>query len=119
MCTTLACQILYGKGSFILGDSSYALESFIIPPFDLPNSKIPEDAFSFYHSNAHITVECAFGDIDIQWEIFWKRLKCSMEHAILITEGTLHLHNVLVNYREEMYDSVYLHLDTAIFQSNL
>ena len=41
-----------------------------------------------------------------------------MEHAVLIIEGALHLHN-LVNYREKSCDSFNLHLYTAVFQSNL
>ena len=58
---------------FILGNSAYAIESFIIPLYSLPCSKIPEDDFICYHSSTRITVECTFGEINLRWEIFWKK----------------------------------------------
>ena len=103
----------------MISDSAYVLDSFIITLFDSPNSKTPEDTFNFYHSSARIAVECAFVEIDLRWEIFWKRLKCSMKNAVIIIEGALHLHTYLVNYREERFDPFYLHLDTAIYQPSL
>ena len=57
---------MYDRGYFILGDSAYAIESFILPPYNLAKSKSPEDDFNFYHSSARITVECAFGEIDLR-----------------------------------------------------
>ena len=50
---------LYLKNNFILGDSAYAIESSIIPPYDSPGKCTLEDDFNFYHSSARITVECA------------------------------------------------------------
>ena len=66
---------LVQKGFFIIGDSAYCIESFIIPPFDNALPRTAEDDFNFYHSSAQITVECAFGEIDLRWGIFWKRLR--------------------------------------------
>ena len=65
---------LYEHGLYILGDSAYSLESFLLCPYLQPMSKSAEDAFNFYHFSARITVECAFGEIDLRWGIFWKRL---------------------------------------------
>ena len=90
---------LYDLGYFILGDSAYAITLFLLPPYTSPSSKISEDDFSFFHSSARITVECAFGEIDLRWKIFWKRLCCSLDNAILIIEGAMHLHNFIVDYR--------------------
>ena len=45
-------------------------------------------------------MECAFGEIDLRWGIFWKRLTGSLEHSALIIEGAMHLHNFLVEYRD-------------------
>ena len=59
----------------MVGVSAYSMESFLIPPYDNANPKAPEDDFNLYHSSAWITVECAFGEIDLRWGIFWKRLK--------------------------------------------
>ena len=65
---------LFEYGYYLLGDSAYAIESFIIPPYDKASSKSPEDAFNYYHSSSRIIVECAFGEIDLRWGIFWKRI---------------------------------------------
>ena len=90
---------LYLRKFFILGDSAYAIESFIIPPYDSPGKCTPEDDFNFYHSSARITVECAFGEIDLRWGLFWKRLTSSVNNSILSCEGAMHIHNFLVDYR--------------------
>ena len=91
---------LFLKKYFILGDSAYAIESFIIPPYDSPSKCTPEDDFNFYHSSARITVECAFGEIDLRWGIFWKRLNYNIENSSIINEGAMWLHNFLVDYQE-------------------
>ena len=96
----IAAQLLE-KGLFIIGDSAYCMESFLLPPFDNANPKTPEDDFNFFHSSARITVECAFGEIDMRWGIFWRRLNCSLENAAIIIEGAMRLHNFLVDYREK------------------
>ena len=90
---------LLDKGFFIIGDSAYYVESFLIPPYDNAASKSAEDDFNFFHSSAIITVECAFGEIDLRWGIFCKRLTFSLENATIIIEGAMRLHNYLVNYR--------------------
>ena len=40
----------------------------------------------------------------MRWGIFWKRLTCSLENAALIIEGSMRLHNFLVDYRESNKD---------------
>ena len=65
---------LLDKGFFIIGDSAYYVESFLIPPYDNAASKSAEDDFNFFHSSAIITVECAFGEIDLRWVYFGKDL---------------------------------------------
>ena len=89
---------LYEKKLFLIGDSAYSTESFILTPYDQPHSRSPQDDFNFYHSSARITVECAFGEIDLRWGIFWKRLTCTLENACLIIEGAMRLHNILVDW---------------------
>ena len=90
------------KGYFILGDSAYCIESFLLPPYDNAEPRSQDDDFNFYHSSARITVECAFGEIDLRWGIFWKRLNYSLENIYIIIEGAMRLHNFLVDYRERM-----------------
>ena len=106
---------LYEHGLFILGDSAYTLESFLLCPYLQPTPKSAEDAFNFYHSSARITVECAFGEIDLRWGIFWKRMMCSLEHAALIIEGAMCLHNFLVDYR----DNIDSQIETAVFNNEI
>ena len=96
---------LYELKYFILGDSAYAIESFIIPPYDNTKSKTPEDDFNFYHSSARITVECAFGEIDRRWGIFWSAISYSLYNTCIICEASMHLHNFLVDYRNSLTDS--------------
>jgi hypothetical protein len=43
-------------------------------------------------------VECAFGEIDARWGIFWKPLKFSLNHSIQTIEAALRLHNFIVNH---------------------
>ena len=79
------------------------------------------DDFNFYHSSARITVECAFGEIDLRWGIFWKRLWCSLSHAAIIIEGAMHLHNFLVNYRENIVldKNSHTNIEGEIFNNDL
>ena len=45
-------------------------------------------------------MDYAFGEIDLRWGIFWKRLKCSLDHATLNIEGAMYVYNVLIDFRE-------------------
>ena len=96
---------MFALSFFILGDSAYAIESFILPPYDNAKSKSAEDAFNFYQSSARITVECAFGEIDRRWGIFWSPIAYSLKNTALICKGAMHLHNFLVDWRESLIDS--------------
>ena len=62
---------LVQKGLYLIGDSAYSLKSFLITPYDNAKPSTPEDSFNFYHSSCRIYVECAFGEIDMHWGIFW------------------------------------------------
>ena len=75
------------KDLFLLGDIAYAIESLIISLYDLAKSGTEKDHFNFYHSSAWTTVEYAFGEIDVHWNIFWKKLTTSLENAFVIIEG--------------------------------
>ena len=106
---------LYEKGLFLIGDSAYCMESFLPPPYDNISSKSSEDDYNFYHSSARINVECDFGEIDLRWGIFWKRLNCSLENAAVIIEGAMHLHNYLVDFRKLENDHINQDSDRTIF----
>lgn len=97
---------LHGKGFYLLGDSAYAIESFILPPYPLVKPQSPEDSFNFYHSSARITVECAFGEIDLRWGVFWKRLTGAVDNSFIIIEGAMRLHNFLIDYRQDNVNEI-------------
>ena len=91
----------------------------MITPYDSASPRSPEDDFNFYHSSARITVECAFGEIDLRWGIFWKRLGFGLENCAIIIKGAMRLHNYLVDYRETNFEIDHLTTDTNIFQIEL
>lgn len=51
-----------------------------------------------YHFSARITVEYAFGDIDLRWIFVWKRLCESVDTNIMICEGAMRMYNFLLDY---------------------
>ena len=114
----MASQLLE-KGFFIIGDYAYCIESFLIPPYDNAFPKTSDDDFNFFHSSARITVECVFGEIDMRWGIFRKRLNCKLEHAAIIIEGAMRLHNYLVDYREKHLEVNELATDMVVFHEDL
>ena len=92
---------LFNRGLYIIGDSAYAIRSYLLTPYDGAKPKSAEDAFNFYLSSKRIYVECAFGEIDRRWGIFWKPLEGSLKGHQDTIDAALRLHNFIVNYREE------------------
>ena len=92
-------RILADNGFYILGDSAYQLMSFLLTPFDGVQPYSSHDNYNFYHSSNRIFVECAFGEIDGRWGIFWKPLPYSLEKNILIIDAAFRLHNFIVDCR--------------------
>ena len=81
----------YDEQFYFICDSAYSIEYFLIPPYDLASPNTPQNNFNFFHSNARITAECAFGEIDLRWKIFWKRLGSSVNKNILICKAAMYL----------------------------
>jgi len=92
-------MFLAEKGFYILGDSAYQLMSFLLTPFDGVQPYSSQDNFNFFHSSNRIFVECAFGEIDGRWGIFWKPLPYSLEKNIRIIDAAFRLHNFIVDCR--------------------
>ena len=61
---------------------------------------MPEDNFNYFHLSARISVECAFGEVDLRWGIFWKALKYTLKTNCKIIDACLQLHNFIVTHRE-------------------
>ena len=92
---------LKDRGFYFIGDSAYSLKSFLVTPFDGVMHGTPEDDFNFFHSSSRISVECAFGEIDLRWGILWRPLGFNMKHNINTIDACLRLHNFIVDYREK------------------
>ena len=94
-------ETLEKEGLHLIGDSAYALRSYLITPYDNGIHGEFNDNFNFYHSSSRIVVECAFGEIDMRWGFFWKPLKFSLVRNARIIDARLRLHNFIVDYRLE------------------
>ena len=108
------------RGYYFIGDSAYTLKSFLLTPYDNVLHGEPEDNFNFFHSSQRICVECAFGEIDLRWGIFWKPLQYSLKMNCKIVDACMRLHNFIVDFREEMEPSSTrgVSLDREIFNED-
>ena len=93
-------HVLVEKGFHFIGDSAYALKSFLHTPYDNACHGSPEDNYNFFHSSARIIVECTFGEIDLRFGIFWQPLKYSLKFNCKIIDACFVLHNFIVKHRE-------------------
>ena len=50
-------------------------------------------------------MECAFGEIDLRWGIFWSPLRFSLKHNCNVIDAAMNLHNFIVDFREETRDT--------------
>ena len=81
---------------YLIGDSAYAIRQFLFTPYDNAKTGSPEDIYNYHHSSSRIIVECAFGDIDARWEIFWRPLKFPLCHHKFIIDACMRLHNFIL-----------------------
>ena len=91
---------LWERKLFLIGDSAYSLSSYMLTPYD--NVSIvgeSKDNFNYWHSNARIRVECAFGEIIMRWGIFWRTLKFDLDVNGPIINAAMLLHNFLIEER--------------------
>jgi hypothetical protein len=107
-------EYLFNNRLFIIGDSAYPLESYMIVPYNdtAPNSI--EDGFNYYHSRTRIHIECAFGEIIMRWGIFWRKLLFNLKKNGPIINACCHLHNFLIDERNR--DSQVDHNDEDFFR---
>lgn len=91
---------LLDNGLYLVGDSAYAIKSFLLTPFDNATPKSAKDSFNYHHSTCRIWVECAFGEIDMRWGILWRPLQFDLDKNILVIDAVMRLHNYLVENRE-------------------
>ena len=105
------------KGYYFIGDSAYGIRSFLHTPYDNAIHGTPEDNYNFFHSSSRISVECAFGEIDLRWGILWRPLQYSLERNVQIIDATMRLHNFIVDHRPGNEQSIDI-IDRAIFDDD-
>ena len=88
------------QGLFIAGDSAYALDVFLLTPYDNVGPKSMQNSFNFFHSSCRIFIKFLFGKLVMQWGIFffWLAYKASKVGAVI--QAAMLLHNFIVNERE-------------------
>jgi len=91
-------SLLTELGLYILADSVYCLRPFLLTPYDNARHGSPEDAFNYHLSSSRIFIECAFGEIDARWGIFWSPLRFRLEQNINVIDAAMRLHNFIVMY---------------------
>ena len=92
-------------GFWIAGDDAYKgnasqCNCLLTPWPSQPGGIGPwEDSFNAHQSSCRIEIECAFGALVKRWAILQKPLCVSPNHATLLLETLLHLHNVCTEAR--------------------
>ena len=94
-----ADRLLRSKFYFV-GDSAYSLRSYLLCPYDSAMSGSDEDAFNFHQSSCRIYIECAFGEMNLRWGLFWRAMKYGIQRNTIAIDAAMRLHNFIVNYRE-------------------
>ena len=93
---------LLEKKLYIVGDSAYALRGFMLCPYDNTKPCSQEDSFNYFLSSQRIYVECAFGEIDRRWGVFWRPLAGTLAEHRFTIDACFRLHNLIVDFREGM-----------------
>ena len=57
---------------------------------------------SIFHSSCRIFIECAIGELVMQWVIFWQKIAFSTRKVGRIVQAAMLLHNFIVNKREQL-----------------
>ena len=87
---------------YVVGDLAYVICSYLLTPYDNADLESEQDSFNFSLSSKRIYSQCAFGEIDRRWGIFWKPLEGSLfEHKYTI-DASIRLHNYIVENRENI-----------------
>lgn len=91
------------RGPFIAGDSACGVAPCLVTPCDVTEMK--EDlkakhAFNFCLSSCRIHIECAFGELIMQWGIFWRTLGFDLAKSCRIVQAAMSLQNFIIEQRE-------------------
>jgi len=89
------------KGYYFIGDSAYSIRSFLHTPYDNAVHGTAEDNYNFFHSSSRISIECAFGEMDLRFGIFWRPLSMSLARNIATIDACMRVHNMIVMARQD------------------
>jgi len=93
-------EFLRKHGFFIVGDSAYNKEQFLLVPYDNAGLGSVEDTYNFWQSNSRMRIECTFGELTMRFEIFWCTLRFDIKLAGNIVNTAGLLHNFILEERE-------------------
>ena len=104
---------------YLIGNSAYALRSFLITPYGNVMHGTVEDDFNFFHSPSRIFIKCTFGKVGMSWGILWKPLGFTMRNKIHVIDACLGLHNFIVDYWEDNKEvTAAITLERVIFKDD-
>ena len=92
------------------------MESFLLIPYDDAESGSVKDAYNFWQSNSCICIECTFGELIMQFGIFWCTLRFDIKQAGDIVNAAGLLHNFILEERE-LSDDDTPDSDKTLFQN--
>lgn len=95
-------DFLEREAFFIVGDSAYNIESFLLSPYADAEPRSIEDSYNYYHSSCRIRIECAFGEIVMRFGILWRALKFDIAFVGEIISAACLTHNFIVDERDEV-----------------
>ena len=94
---------------FIIGDSAYPLETWLMKPFSQNVAVTPQHrTYNYRISRARIVVENAFGRLKARWRRLMKRNDMHMENIPTVITATCVLHN-LCEVHGETFNESWLH----------
>ena len=91
-------DILKQNGKYIVGDSAYALRTFLLTPYDNAKHGTKFDAYNYHHSSCRISIECCFGELHQRWGILWRPLRFNLSKNIIVIDAGMRLHNYIIDY---------------------
>ena len=101
---------------YLIGDSAFSSAPFMVVPYDNAHPGSSQDAFNFIHSSSRIIVECAFGEIDSRWGIFWRPLRSNLANHKFVIDACMRLHNFIIDHR--MSSASPLASDSAFYSAD-
>jgi hypothetical protein len=106
---------------FLVGDSAYDLESFLLIPHDDPSPLSPEDAYNYYHSNCRIRIECCFGELIMRYMVVnssiltYLYIICTRLFVFLCYYMGLLILILFTNFTILFYSCIIIHLGGVCF----